>query len=70
VWADVTAICEPIILIMWEPPRPHTDTALPSFLMSVLVIVIVFILCSDPVYCMSSFVFCFSKLTQQLRCLV
>jgi magnesium-transporting ATPase (P-type) len=24
----------------------------------------------DPVYCMSSFVFCFSKLTQQLRCLV
>jgi hypothetical protein len=33
-------------------------------------VVIVFILCSDPVYCMSSFVFCFSKLTQQLRCLV
>jgi hypothetical protein len=27
------------------------------------VVVIVFILCSDPVYSMSSFVFCFSKLT-------
>jgi hypothetical protein len=32
--------------------------------------VIVLILCSDPVNSMSSFVFCFSKLTQLLRCLV
>jgi hypothetical protein len=30
---------------------------------SITVVVIVFILCSDPVYCMSSFVFCFSELT-------
>jgi hypothetical protein len=42
----------------------------PTAYLYINAVVIVFILCSDPVYCMCSFVFCFSKLTQQLRCLV
>jgi hypothetical protein len=42
----------------------------PTAYLFITAVVTVFILCSDPVYCMSSFVFCFSKLTQQLRCLL
>jgi hypothetical protein len=42
----------------------------PTAYLYITAVVTVFILCSDPVYCMSSFVFCFSKLTQQLLCLV
>jgi hypothetical protein len=42
----------------------------PTTYLFITAVVIVFILCSAPVYCMSSFVFCFSKLTQQLLYLV